>query len=363
VGRSRVIRLQWTQPLTPAGILPNSGAPFAAPHPRARLRARHAIGTIRAASGAGRRPAGASGHVRWVAAQRPARAPASLVFGDLPRSMWPIRVSERKPMRWRGPGGFPPPLTGRTGWPGVKGTEPVGTPGGAPPKETAEKTMAGTTGLEPATSDVTGRRSNQLNYVPAQFGHFQYSTPFAAKRASWTGSAAPSGGSQRRRRHHAAHQAAVSGFEFDPSAAGGRCSGRNRHWCSKIKEARTVGAWRSLVAHLPWAQGVAGSNPAAPTNRIINLRHIPIQAADKLCDLSVPLDRLLALTVRETGGPPPSRVFPHVRLHMAVDTRRQPGVAGHLAIQTSSTNGLQMGHVARNHFRRVRSLRCIRPRV
>ena len=28
------------------------------------------------------------------------------------------------------------------------------------------KNLAGTTGLEPATSDVTGRRSNQLNYVP-----------------------------------------------------------------------------------------------------------------------------------------------------------------------------------------------------
>ncbi len=26
--------------------------------------------------------------------------------------------------------------------------------------------MAGTTGLEPAASAVTGRRSNQLNYVP-----------------------------------------------------------------------------------------------------------------------------------------------------------------------------------------------------
>ena len=39
--------------------------------------------------------------------------------------------------------------------------------------------MAGTTGLEPATSDVTGRRSNQLNYVPArrQIGPFNSTTP------------------------------------------------------------------------------------------------------------------------------------------------------------------------------------------
>jgi alkaline phosphatase D len=33
---------------------------------------------------------------------------------------------------------------------------------------TENERMAGTTGLEPATSDVTGRRSNQLNYVPAK---------------------------------------------------------------------------------------------------------------------------------------------------------------------------------------------------
>jgi hypothetical protein len=31
--------------------------------------------------------------------------------------------------------------------------------------------MAGLTGLEPATSDVTGRRSNQLNYNPARGGY------------------------------------------------------------------------------------------------------------------------------------------------------------------------------------------------
>ena len=33
--------------------------------------------------------------------------------------------------------------------------------------ETKRIRMAGTTGLEPATSDVTGRRSNQLNYDSA----------------------------------------------------------------------------------------------------------------------------------------------------------------------------------------------------
>jgi hypothetical protein len=38
-------------------------------------------------------------------------------------------------------------------------------------EENTWEEMAGTTGLEPATSDVTGRRSNQLNYVPALRTH------------------------------------------------------------------------------------------------------------------------------------------------------------------------------------------------
>ena len=44
--------------------------------------------------------------------------------------------------------------------------------------ERKRKKLAGTTGLEPATSDVTGRRSNQLSYVPLLYspknvGHSQ----------------------------------------------------------------------------------------------------------------------------------------------------------------------------------------------
>jgi hypothetical protein len=34
----------------------------------------------------------------------------------------------------------------------------------------------------------------------------------------------------------------------------------------QISDLPFVGAWRSLVAHLLWEQGVGGSNPLAPTN-------------------------------------------------------------------------------------------------
>ena len=38
--------------------------------------------------------------------------------------------------------------------------------------------LAGATGIEPATSDVTGRRSNQLNYAPHSFFVLSYKTKY-----------------------------------------------------------------------------------------------------------------------------------------------------------------------------------------
>ena len=40
--------------------------------------------------------------------------------------------------------------------------------GRARKRPSLKENLAGWTGLEPATSDVTGRRSNQLNYHPAK---------------------------------------------------------------------------------------------------------------------------------------------------------------------------------------------------
>ncbi len=42
------------------------------------------------------------------------------------------------------------------------------------------------------------------------------------------------------------------------------------HFYLLIFKPHFVGAWRSLVAHLHGVQGVAGSNPAVPTNKLIH---------------------------------------------------------------------------------------------
>ena len=41
---------------------------------------------------------------------------------------------------------------------------------------------------------------------------------------------------------------------------------RNGETCGMLFVIKFFGAWRSLVARLPWAQEVPGSNPGAPTN-------------------------------------------------------------------------------------------------
>ena len=52
------------------------------------------------------------------------------------------------------------------------------------PARRQQVTEAGATGLEPATSDVTGRRSNQLNYTPAtRLGDYRMSRYQASGRS------------------------------------------------------------------------------------------------------------------------------------------------------------------------------------
>jgi hypothetical protein len=50
------------------------------------------------------------------------------------------------------------------------------------------------------------------------------------------------------------------------------------------------GAWRSLVARLPWAQEVRGSNPRAPTN-------IPKGLAPKAISRKVPVRTNIKLSI------------------------------------------------------------------
>ena len=57
----------------------------------------------------------------------------------------------------------------------------------------------------------------------------------------------------------------VNASDVDQGAVGGFAP--RGYLSSRAKERKhTVGAWRSLVAHLHGVQGVGGSNPLAPTN-------------------------------------------------------------------------------------------------
>ena len=71
--------------------------------------------------------------------------------------------------------------------------------------------MAGTTGLEPATSDVTGRRSNQLNYNPA---------PVEPRDTRWAAAAVTRLPGRARLAAEPRTPVVVGGTGFEPVTAG-----------------------------------------------------------------------------------------------------------------------------------------------
>ena len=94
-----------------------------------------------------------------------------------------------------------------------------------------------------------------------------------------------------------------------------------------------VGAWRSLVAHLPWAQGVVGSNPSAPTILFNHLGDKPHPGSEFICAYRVPLVPTLVPSPPPIA-PPSSESHPPACA--AARGCRRPG----LGLQMDSTGGV-----------------------
>src|SRR5947199_7528510 len=111
-----------------------------------------------------------------------------------------------------------------------------------------------------------------------------------------------------------------------------------------------IGAWRSLVARIPWADEVLGSNPGAPTSPVrssVDEPHAVLlsrRLAERLVTYveeqggvhlgareGAPLDRLDVGDVAGRAGPHHARLEDHQRAGLGPVAGRKPGPLGQVA--------------------------------